>query len=103
MKKVKWRCDLGVYVPLCPHCNELAYEKDKCVFCGKEYEWVEGKRKETIIEYGEYTIVQATNNHISIYKNGRLIYHASCTKKKSEEELLYDLIVSKMLMKEGST
>lgn len=49
------------------------------------------KHKETIIEQGEYTIVQATNNHISIYKSGEFVYHASCTEKKTEEELIKHL------------
>jgi hypothetical protein len=87
MKKVKWTWDWGVYVPLCPYCNEFAYEKDHCVFCDKKYKWVEGEIKPTVIEHNGYTIVQATNNHIQVYEEGRLIYTASCTKKMSEEEL----------------
>ncbi len=87
LKRVKWEWDYGVYVPLCPYCKELAYEKDKCVFCGKPYLWVEGKYKDTVVKVGEYTVVQATNNHISIYENGKLVYHAACTKKKTEVEL----------------
>lgn len=46
------------------------------------------KHKETIIEQGEYTIVQATNNHISLYKNGGFVMHINCSKKMTEEELL---------------
>ena len=87
MKKVKWQWEYGVYGCFCPYCNEWAYEKDHCVFCGKPYKWVEPKYKDTIIEQGEYTIVQATNNHISIYKNGQWVCHMSCTKKMTEEEL----------------
>ena len=88
MKKVKWRWDWGVYVPLCPHCDEPAYEKDHCVFCGKPYKWVEGKYKDTIVEQGEYTVIQATNNHISVYKNGKFVMHINCHKKMTEKELL---------------
>ena len=87
MRKVKWRWDMGVYVPFCPYCDELAHEKNRCVFCNKPYEWVEGKHKETIVTVGEYTVVQATNNHIHIYKGERMVLHASCTKKKTEDEL----------------
>ena len=99
-KKIKWRWEYGVYGCFCPYCNEWAYEKDHCVFCGKPYEWVEPKHKETIIKQGKYTIVQATNNHISIYKSGEFVYHASCTEKKTEEELIkhlefYKAMVSK--------
>ena len=86
MKKVKWRWDMGVYVPFCPYCDELAYEEDHCVFCKKEYEWVD-KSKERKVIVGEYTVVQASNNHITIVKDGRMVYHASCTKKKTDEEL----------------
>jgi hypothetical protein len=100
MKKVKWDWDWGVYIPLCPYCNEPAYEKDHCVFCGKPYEWVEGKYKDTIVKQGEYTIIQATNNHISIYKNGEFVMHSQCNKKMTEKELLdqvkfYNLLIKK--------
>lgn len=87
MEKVKWRRDWGSYAPFCPYCDELAYEKNRCVFCGKEYEWVEGKYKPTIVEVGDYTIVQTTNKHIHIYKGERMVMHSSCTKKKTEDEL----------------
>lgn len=105
IKKVNWRWDYGVYVAFCPYCDELAYEKDHCCFCKKPYEWVEGKYKDTVVEVGEYTIVQATNNHISIYKNGEHISHSSCTKKYTEAELIEHLEQSKrlwgMLMEEN--
>lgn len=87
MRKVKWRWDYGVYMPFCPYCDEPAYEEDHCVFCKKTYKWVEGKYKPTVIEEGEYTVVQSTNNHIQVYKEGRMVMHSSCTKKKSEQEL----------------
>ena len=86
-KKVKWRWDMGVYVPFCPYCDEFAYEKDRCAFCGEEYKWVESKHKDTIVTEGDYTIVQTTNNHIQMYKGERLVYHAACTEKQTEDEL----------------
>lgn len=87
MKKVNWRWEYGVYVPFCPYCDEVAYEKDRCVFCGKDYEWVEGEYDETIVNMGEYTAVQCTNNHIHIYKGNKMVLHSSCTEKKTEDDL----------------
>ena len=87
MKKVKWQWDMGVDVPFCPYCDEPAYEKDHCAFCGKKYKWVEGKHKPTVVEYGDYRIIQCTNNHIQVYKNNQIVMYSSCTKKLTEEEL----------------
>ena len=98
-QKVNWRWDWGVYVPFCPYCDEPAYEQDHCVFCNREYEWVEGKHKATIVNVGEYTVVQCTNNHIHIYKDGRMVMHASCTKKKTEDELKEMVSAYEMLCK----
>jgi hypothetical protein len=86
MKKVKWRWEYGVYIPVCPYCYEFAYHKDKCEFCEKEYKWVD-KSKDREVIVGEYTVVQASNHHIHIYKGERMVLHASCTKKKSRKEL----------------
>ena len=41
----------------------------------------------TVVHHEGYTIVQCTNNHIQIYYDGRLVFHASCTKKMTEDEL----------------
>lgn len=43
--------------------------------------------KTTEIKHGEYTAAQASNNHLYIYKDGRLVLHAQFSKKMSEEEL----------------
>lgn len=85
--KVNWKWDYSVYVPFCPYCDEPAYDKNCCCFCGEEYEWVEGEFKPTTVEQGDYTVVQSTNNHISIYKGDDLVSHISCTKKCAETEL----------------
>jgi hypothetical protein len=97
VEKVNWTWELGVYVPLCPYCNELAYEKDRCAFCGKAYEWVEGKYKNTVVAVGDYTVVQATNYHITIYENGKLVYHAAYNKKLTEDELRKEVDFLKLL------
>lgn len=100
-KKVKWRWDYGVYIPLCPYCNEPAYEKDHCVFCEKEYEWVD-KSKERMVTVGEYTVLQASNKHITITKDGKMVYHASCTKKKTDEELKEHIAFYEQLVGKGA-
>lgn len=88
MKKINWRWDYSVYVPFCPYCDELAYEQEKCVFCGKSYKWVEPKYKPKKIQVDGYTVVQSTNNHIQIYDaSDKMVYHASCNKKLTEQEL----------------
>ena len=101
MKKVKWRWDYGCYVPLCPYCNDYAYEKDHCVFCKKEYKWVD-KSKTRTVTVGEYTIVQASNNHIHVYKGERMVLHISCTKKKSKRELKKFAAFCEALIEKGA-
>jgi hypothetical protein len=89
MKKIQWRWDYGVYMCFCPYCDEPAYENGKCVFCGKQYKWIEPKYKPTKVQVGDYAVVQATNNNIAIYdKDGQMLYHAQCPKKMTEEELV---------------
>jgi hypothetical protein len=87
MKQVKWQWDWGVYAPFCPYCNEPAYEKDHCVFCGKEYKWVKSKVKDTRVEVGEYTVIQLSNNALYMYKGEHCVMHASSAKKMTEDEL----------------
>ena len=85
--EVQWQWDYGVYIPFCPYCNEPAYDEKICFNCGKEYKWVEGKHKSTVIHHKGYTIAQATNNHVTITKNGDLISHSQCIEKLSEDDL----------------
>lgn len=87
LKKVIWRWDYGVYMPFCPYCDEPIYEAGTCVFCHKPHKWREGKYKDTVVEVGEYTVVQSTSKDIYIYKGEEWVLHASCTTKMSEEEL----------------
>ena len=100
-KAVEWRWDYGVYLSFCPYCDSPTYdEKERCPFCKKEYEWTEPKHKDTQVQVGEFTVIQATNNHISIYKHGQWVYHMSCTKKMTEEELKGMVQVAKDLDEE---
>ena len=74
---------------------------DRCVFCGKEYQWCKGKKKDRVVIVGEYTVVQTTNNHISITKDGRMVYHAQCTKRLSKRKLKKHVDYYEQLVKGG--
>ena len=106
MKKVEWQDEYGELVPVCPYCNEWAYDKERCVFCGKPYEYWEPEDlpKPTVVEHEGFKIVQVPSNHIQIYdaKDGRLVYHASCTKKLTEDELREHADFLKKIRKGGA-
>ncbi len=89
IKDIAWHHEYDdALSPFCPYCNEFAYEKDHCVFCGKKYRWVDNESANSIIvEQDGYTAVQCGNGHIHIYKDERWVYHESCTEKKTEDEL----------------
>ena len=42
------------------------------------------KRK---IKYKGYVVSQDNNNHLSIYKDGQMVFHAQMTKKLTDDEL----------------
>ena len=89
MKRIRWRWDFGVYMPFCPHCDEIAWANNRCTFCGKPYRWVEGRVKPKIVTHGEFTAVQGTGKDITVYDGeGEFIMHASCDKKLTDEELI---------------
>lgn len=105
-KKVAWETGYdGVRQdPICPNCHEYAYERDKCVFCGQLFDQDDEKMAEycnpTLIEKDGYTIVQTFNNHIHVYNaDGRMVSHASCTRKFSDDELLQHLELTLKLIK----
>lgn len=39
------------------------------------------------VNYKGYTISQASNNHIMITKDNKMVFHANATKKLTEDEL----------------
>lgn len=39
------------------------------------------------INYKGYVIVQASNNHVSIFKDKHMVFHAQCFKKCTEDDL----------------
>jgi hypothetical protein len=86
MKTVKLIKDIdGNKYAFCPYCNEFAYEKDHCVFCGKKYKLVE--RKERSVSVGEYTAVQTSNNHVIIHNGERMVMHIECNRRMSKRAL----------------
>jgi hypothetical protein len=87
MKQVLWKDEFGEKMPFCPYCNEPIYVKGECIFCKKKHEWVELKQSETVVEVGEYAVIQTANNHIHVMHNGAMIMHINCTKKMTEDEL----------------
>ena len=54
----------------------------------------------TAVEHNGYTVIQCTNNDILVYKNGRIIMHSHCIKKKTIEELKEFTNAIKTLKKE---
>ena len=87
MKKVNWKMEFEGEMPFCPYCDEPIYYKGECSFCGKKHEWVDNGKSETVVEDGDYVIVQAANNHIQVFHEGRMLMHINCTKKMTEDEL----------------
>lgn len=47
----------------------------------------DGTLEPKVLHHNGYKIIQCTNNHIQIYKDDRIVYHASCNKKMTEDEL----------------
>lgn len=87
MQSVNWRWEFGLCVPFCPYCDELAYEHDSCVFCGRKYKYTESPAKDTRVVVGGYTVTQLSNNAVYVTKGDRIVMHASSAKKMTEEEL----------------
>lgn len=92
-EKVAWEQGLdGEEYPICPKCFELAYFFDKCVFCGQifdtEDEKLQAFNNPVMVEKDGYTATQSSNKHVHVTDSkGRLVYHASSTRKMSREEL----------------
>lgn len=67
---------------------------DSCVCCGEiipEGRQVcnacEMKRNNKKIELNDYVAEQSSDNYIRVFKDGLIIYCASCTRQCSEDEL----------------
>ena len=105
-KTVRWRWDSGVYVPFCPYCDELAYEHDKCAFCGEEYQWISGDYKPTQVIVGEYIVCQGISKGIYLYKGADLVMHSTSTRTLTKKELIdqvdfYENLIRERRQKSG--
>lgn len=47
--KIDWRKEYGMTVPYCPSCGEMAYETERCKFCGQKFIQEEGPKEKTEI------------------------------------------------------
>lgn len=98
VKNIVWKWDKDVFVPYCPHCDDLVYEKDHCVFCNQPYEWVDPKPPCPLsapygiaeVNSGEYKLRVSYPDfkRISLYKNNCPLRLLSCDKKMRKAELL---------------
>lgn len=88
-KEVKWCYDWGVLIPFCPYCDEPAYEKDKCVFCGKEYITTPKPIPDLEVYGDRFYAVMPSKTSIYIFEQvtGALVCHESVSGKWDKEKL----------------
>jgi len=53
-----------------------------------------------MVEYKGYIAEQSYNNHVLILKEGKTVLHASCNKKKTDDELK-EMIDALIVLREG--
>ena len=93
--KIEYSCEYGIVIPVCPFCNEPAYEEEQCIFCGAKFEQPTKEEQEEVnkanheftVTYKNVTLHQIASA-VYQYKNNRLISHWSLTRPYTEEELL---------------
>ena len=102
MKQVVWKDEYGTKMPFCPYCDEPIYIKGEWCFCNKKHEWVDIRPSETVVEVGEYAVIQTTNNHVHVMRNGEMIIHIHCSRRMTEDELRELVKDYKKLIKELS-
>lgn len=89
IKMVNWYHDWGVLVPHCPSCDELAYGKERCVFCGQPY-LMTPKPIPKLEVYGD-TLYAVMPSKTSIYVfeqvTGALVCHQSVEGEWDKEKL----------------
>ena len=89
VKWVKWYHEWGLLVAHCPYCDELAYEKNRCVFCGKEYEYTQKPVPDLKAESKMLWAVMPSNDSIYVFdrlSNG-LVRHESVCGKWDDKKL----------------
>lgn len=88
-KEVKWYYDWGVLAPHCPACDELAYEEDRCVFCGQPFIFTEKPEPDLKVTGEIFWAVMPSQNSIYVFElgTGALVCHESVEGKWDEEKL----------------
>lgn len=90
VKKVIWIWDWGVLIPVCPTCKELAYEDDRCVFCGQPYLMTPKPIEDAVVRYKQYMAVKVGGaDCVNIYKDDKLVCH--CDLEEGTEYSIDDL------------
>lgn len=67
----------------CPTCERRLIWED-----GELMITAQGSKDAVEVHKGEWTVIQATNNHVAILRNGKRVAHFQCNDKKSEQALL---------------
>lgn len=88
-KEVVWYYDYGVLVPHCPECDELAYEHDRCVFCGQPFIYTEKPVPDLKVVGKRFWAVMPSKTSIYVFENctGALVCTESVNGEWDEEKL----------------
>lgn len=88
-KEVNWYYDYGLLVPHCPACDELAYEEDRCVFCGQPFIYTEKPEPDLKVTGDIFWAVMPSKNSIYVFEQctGALVCHESVEGEWEEEKL----------------
>ena len=86
--KPRLKAELDPYgMPICPTCGCETYDYRRCIFCGQE---IKAKRMPMplIVGWREYRLAQmrGTSYNIFVFKDGKEVMHALCTKPMTPKE-----------------
>lgn len=79
--------DDGWGMPICPSCWEFTYDYKRCFFCGQEIK-VKRSPNPLIVGWRDYKLMQlsGTTHSIYVFKEGREVLHAQCSKDMTPKE-----------------